>query len=273
MRTLVTGTTGYIGSNLFEAIKGWKVPFFRKDNLLDFESFAPEVIYHCAAEIYKEEEMFDSNIVLTHNLLQFAERVDAKAFIYVGSSSEYGRKAHPISEQDRLEPITIYEATKGCGSLLALSSKVPVIVARPFSVFGKNEPLRRFIPLIYRAYKEKKILRVGPGVHDFIYIDDFVRGLTICADALLSGKTQKDIVNFGTGIQYSNIQVVRTFEEVVGERLNVEIVFDKRSYDSDCWVCNPCHAREQYGFRTTTDLRKGLELYIKYREEASSTNS
>ena len=276
MKILITGESGYIGKNLAQLYlnSGNDLFYYRRNTLTeDLLRWKPEVIYHCAAEIYKEEEMFGSNVELTYSLLQLAEEAGTKAFIYVGSSSEYGRKDHPISEIDYLHPTTMYEATKGCGSLLSLSSKVPVIVARPFSVYGKNEPLRRFIPLVYEAYKQNKILRVGPGVHDFIYVDDFVWGLTICAKYLLSGKTQKDIVNFGTGIQHTNKEVVDIFEEVVGQKLKIETVSDKKQYDSNHWVCNPNYAREYYGFKATVTLREGLERYIRYREETSSENS
>ena len=276
MRILITGESGYVGKNLAQIYlsSGNDLFYYKRNNTMeDLLRWKPEVIFHCAAEIYKEEEMFSSNIELTYKLLRLAEEIKTKAFIYIGSSSEYGRKDHPMSETDYLYPTTMYEATKGCGTLLTLASKVSSIIARPFSIYGKNEPLRRFIPLIYEAYKQDKVLRVGPGVHDFIYIDDFIHGLTICAKSILSEKTQKDIVNFGTGVQYTNKEVVDIFEEVVGRKLKIEIVSDKRQYDSSRWICNPDYAREHYGFKSTVTLREGLERYIRYREETSPKNS
>jgi nucleoside-diphosphate-sugar epimerase len=167
----------------------------------------------------------------------------------------------------------MYEATKGAGSLLTLASKLPAVIARPFSVFGRNEPQRRFIPIIYNSYKTGKPLSVGPGVHDFIYIDDFVDGLEMCANGLLSGSIEKDIVNFGTGIQYTNEEVAMAFEDVVGSKLNWVRSETKKPYDSMSWVCDTTYAREKYGYKPKVDLRTGLERYIRYREETDEEDS
>lgn len=270
MKILITGSTGYIGSNLKERFKNEDLFLFKRgDSPSCIEEIKPDIIFHSAAEIYKEEEMFESNIVLTNDLLKYSERVKIKGFVYIGSSSEYGRSNKPRSELDKLNPETSYEATKGAGTLLTLASKVPSVIARPFSVYGKNEPLRRFIPLIYNSYKTGNLLKVGPGVHDFIYIDDFIEGLNFSMELLLSQKVQKDIINFGTGIQTTNEELVKAFEEVSRSKINWESSDQKKSYDSNCWVCDTTYSREKYGYKTKINLIEGLDRYIKYREEAN----
>ena len=270
LKILITGITGYVGSNLAvrcEKLGHHVIPFHRGDKFWKIREAKPDVIFHCAAEIYEKPKMFASNVELTYNLLEVAEVTQPKAFIYVGSSSEYGRNDNPMAETDRLNPQTMYEATKGCGSLLTLASNIPAIVARPFSVYGRNEPYRRFIPLIYRHYQSGELLTVGPGVHDFIFIDDFIGGLLFCMIGLLLGWTKKDIINFGTGTQYHNIEVIETFEKIVGQKLNW--TFDaslRKEYDTYNWRCDTTHATS-LGWRSETSLEKGLEMYIRYRQE------
>ena len=276
MKVLITGESGFVGKNLARACaqRGDSLFFYRRrDKPSLLEHWLPEVVYHCAGEIYDLDKMVESNVLLTNDLLRVSEKIGVKAFVYVGSSSEYGRKDHPINEKDILFPQTLYEATKGCGSLLSLASLVPSITARPFSIYGRGEPLRRFIPLIYKTYKTGEQLKVGPGVHDFIYVDDFVKGLILCAEALYSGKTYKDIVNFGTGVQYTNTEVIEIFQEIVGQKLNWIPSEDKKVYDSNSWVCDTAYAREHYGFSAETTFRTGLEQYIKFREDSTSTNT
>lgn len=275
MKILITGFNGYVGFNL--AIRcadlgNDVIPFYRGDHFWKIRSEKPDVIFHCAAEIYKEQEMFSSNVELTNYLLRTAEVANTKAFVYVGSSSEYGRKPDKMSETDYLAPETQYEATKGCGSLLTLASAVPAIVARPFSIYGKNEPYRRFIPLIYKAYQENTSLIVGPGVHDFIYIDDFVDGLIFCMNRLLSGEVRKDVINFGGGVQTHNFEIVELFEQIVGKKINWQ--FDeqlRKGYDSTSWCCDTSYA-ESIGWRAKTDLKAGLEKYVKFRQENTTTH-
>lgn len=275
MKILITGITGYVGSNLAaqcESLGYEVIPFHRGDHFWKIRAEQPDAIFHCAAEIYKEQEMFSSNVDLTHYLLCAAEAANTKAFIYAGSSSEYGRKVNKITETDYLAPETWYEATKGCGSLLTLARPVPAIVARPFSIYGKNEPYRRFIPLIYKAYQENTLLTVGPGVHDFIYIDDFVEGLLFCMERLLSGEVRKDVINFGSGVQTSNVELVELFEKIVGEKLNWK--FDeqlRKGYDTNQWCCDTTYSAS-LGWRAKTNLATGLENYIRFRQENNNKN-
>lgn len=273
MKILITGFNGYVGFNL--AIRcadlgHTVIPFYRGDHFWKIRETKPDVIFHCAAEIYKEDEMFSSNVELTYYLLKTAEVAQTKAFIYVGSSSEYGRKATQRTETDYLAPETWYEATKGCGSLLTLASRLPAIIARPFSVYGRNEPYRRFIPLIYDCYVNDTLLSVGPGVHDFIYIDDFVNGLIFSMNRILSGDTHKDTINFGTGIQTSNIELVELFEQVSGKKLNWQHSEQRKSYDSTSWCCDTRYA-DSLGWRSQTNLSEGLERYIQFRQDNPTT--
>ena len=275
VKVLITGIKGYIGSNLAircTELQHQVIPFYRGDHFWKIRETKPDVIFHLAGEIYNEQEMFSSNVELTYYLLETAKVSQPKAFIYVGSSSEYGRTGDKMAESARLNPQTMYEATKGCGSLLTLASGLPVIVARPFSVFGKNEPSRRFIPLIYQCYQQGTLLTVGPGVHDFVYIDDFVDGLVFCMNRLLSGAVNNDIINFGTGIQYHNLEVVEAFENIVGTNLNWQFSENLRKpYDSYSWRCDTAYATS-LGWRAQTSLDIGLAEYIRFRQASHAAN-
>jgi len=269
MRVALTGASGFIGRNLCAELQrtGHDVlPLARGYDAGILHGFNPEWIFHVAAEIYQEDKMFASNVSLTYALLQATADIDYKAFVYVGSSSEYGRKSKPMSETDCLSPTTMYEATKACGSLLcqavARARGKPIVIARPFSVYGMYEPEHRLIPRLFQAANTGAAIKLSHAVHDFIYIDDVVRALLLIAENPISG----DIVNLGTGTMTSNIEAALTVERATGKHIHSEVIDEKlREFDSAYWCCDPQHAVDAYKFTAGYSLNEGLCAHERRR--------
>jgi len=270
-KVLITGGHGFIATALYNKLaKSAEIfRFTRRHNLAEIIDFKPNIIFHLAAEIKKNKDMFQTNVVLTQHLLDIAKNLkDLKAFVNVGSSSEYGRKCKPISESDFLNPDTIYEATKGAASLLcrgyAQTFNLPIITARPFTIYGPNEPDYKLIPTLYNKITQSQVIDLASGIHDFVYIDDFVEGLV-----LLSQRPAKEIkgevANFGTGVQTTNSEVLTMMEILLNKKAIVKHVDKMRSYDSDCWVCDPRRTRFIYDWSASTSLEVGLKKYIESR--------
>lgn len=269
-RVAITGSSGFLGQHFLERVGGNRYLYNKGGLISNIIEYSPDYIYHFAAEIYNESEMFESNIILTQELLEAARLIpNLKAFIYVGSSSEYGRKNHPMSETDYLDPTTMYEATKGAGTLLcqayARSKGVPVVIARPFSLYGEHEPKHRFIPTIISSIKNGEKLRVSPGVHDFIHVDDFIDGLLMLAEDPKPG----EIYNFGTGVQTSNLELVHLIEKIMDKVANREMISVLHAYDSDSWVADIKKA-SLLGWKPRS-LEEGLTKVIKKIENPKNT--
>jgi nucleoside-diphosphate-sugar epimerase len=266
-KIFLTGSTGFIGSNLLNALKNDSVYCLKRgENIAVVKEFCPDVIFHVAAELYNNDSMFESNVKLTWDLLNFSKDVPYEKFIYVGSSSEYGRNNGHVKESDCLKPDTLYEATKGAGSLFCQAFSAtynkPIIIARPFSVYGIGQPKYKLMSIIYDCHKNNKEFKLSEGSHDWIYIDDFINGLLMLADKGIGG----DIVNFGTGIQSTNYEVLETFENVLKSKMNYKIVDKIRSYDSDNWVCDTSYSKDKYGFCCEYSLKDGVEKYVNYQK-------
>lgn len=265
MNIFLTGSTGFVGSNLAKRLYGHDIYCLKRGEKMSVvKRFNPDVIFHVAAELYDENKMFESNVKLTYDLLDCTKYIPYKSFVYVGSSSEYGRKNLPLKETDSLSPETMYEATKGAGSLLcqafASSYDKPITIARPFSLYGIGQQHNKLMPAIYNAHKSKKFFNLSDGVHDWIYIDDFVDGLLM----LMNGG--KDIVNFGSGIQSSNKQVLEIFEKILNTKIETVHTDKIRTYDSEHWVCDTNYAKNKYGFYCKYSLEEGIKKYVEHRE-------
>jgi UDP-glucose 4-epimerase len=57
-------------------------------------------------------------------------------------------------------------------------------------------------------------------VRDYIHIDDLSKGHVVALSKLQSLKTNYDVFNLGSGVGYSVYEVVSTYEEVLGTKLN-----------------------------------------------------
>jgi nucleoside-diphosphate-sugar epimerase len=120
------------------------------------------------------------------------------------------------------------------------------------------------IPTIYDAYKTKKVLNIVDGSHDFIHIDDVM-------DCMLNVDVKDgDVINVGTGISTSNIEVVNTFENIVQKELEYNQVQKLSDFYSERdnmeWSCDTDYAENEYQFVPKISFKKGLEKYINYRE-------
>jgi nucleoside-diphosphate-sugar epimerase len=272
MKYLITGATGFIGKSLLKRLDGNTILTigreWKHDNNVPekIKNFAPDYIIHCAAEIKDTKKTFESNILMTQWLLESTLDVNYKAFINIGSSSEYGNTDYPMVETTLLKPRTMYEATKGASTLLCMGYaneyNKPIATVRPFSVYGCNEPDHRLIPTLFRNFKNNITSNISLGVHDFIHIDDFIDGVLsvlYCEPELIKG----DVVHFGTGVQYSNLEVFNIIKSIFDIDLDytkIDNIFNK--YDSLTWVADISYAKFKYKFNPKYTLETGLkEIY------------
>ena len=267
-KILITGD-GFVSKNLRLSFSSDCFIFKRNNKISEIRDFQPDIIFHTAADLTNQDAMFDSNVKLTYDLLECLKTMSFKKFIYIGSSSEYGFVDKPIREIDRINPRTLYEATKGCGSLLCQSYAqmygLPIVIVRPFSLYGINDAERKIIPVIYKSFTENYPLKlVEDSVHDWLYINDFIRGLLTVAfsDDCIIG----DIINFGTGVQSSNLDILKLFEKIFKKSISYEKINKIRSYDNNIsWICDTTYAANQYGFKYKYSLEEGLFDYVRLR--------
>jgi len=267
MKLFITGTTGFLGRSLKEHFESRHtvVEYVRGASLTYMLNInQPDVIIHCAGEIYNADKMFSTNIGMVEEILEWVKRNKSTRMVQIGSSSEYGPVDYPTSELDRINPQNVYEATKGAATLLCQGYSrqfdLQVLVARIYSGYGANERPHRLFPTLYRAFFADVPMKLYAGVHDFIYIEDFVRGIEL---ALIKEWPNGEIINFGSGKQSTNLEVLEAWEQVTGRTAPVEY-HDKfyRTHDTKFWCCDTHYAETEYGFRTEYNLEQGIKDMI-----------
>jgi len=275
MKYLILGSNGFVGRALTERLKDEDVRIMPRDmygnyyGIKEFcELFKPDHIINCAAygnmaHQDNVDAIYQVNLNNTLTLLQATKDIDYKSLILIGSSSEYGDKSESMSELDMCETDTFYGASKVAQTYLARAFKKqfkkPISVIRPFSIYGPGEADFRFIPTIIKSIEiGEEFNLVKEPSHDWIYIEDFIDGL------LLATQKNIDILNIGSGKQYSNIEVVETLEEIAKKSASYNIIPQLRGFDTNYWVADNALLKD-LGWKQRFNLLNGLkETYERY---------
>jgi nucleoside-diphosphate-sugar epimerase len=268
MKIFVTGRRGFIAKNLIQRLEkeGHAIKSSSQgDPIVDLlTEFSPEIIIHLATEGTNPDKMMEGNILLTHTILEYCRTHPIKKLLVFGSSSEYGKKTHPLTEKDTLDPHTIYEGTKACSSLLAQSYaytyKIPTVLIRPLSIYGPNEKSHRLMTRVF----SNTLKCMNDAYHDWTYIDDFINATVKIIE--YDGGDVFDSVNIGLGIQRSNHEVIQIAEKLMGRKIQytpTEKALGQGS-DSFMWVCDPAHLITKYGFTPTITLEEGMRLHYEW---------
>lgn len=270
MKIFITGATGFVGQNLVEYYtkRGHEVYAYRRNEILRdcLEQFKPDAVINSAAEIYDPEYMFEPNIVMVQTILEYVRKCDQYCrVIQIGSSSEYGPTDHATAEDTLLKPVDFYQATKGAATLMcqgwARFFNLPVWIVRPYSVYGPGERPHRLFPRLYRAFNYDEPMTLYQGFHDFIYINDFVRGIDLVLQTwdLAPG----EIVNFGSGSQTSNFDLLDIWTKVTGntDAPVAKVAEMRKAFENNIWVCDTKKSIE-LGFDCEYSLETGIRDFL-----------
>jgi UDP-glucose 4-epimerase len=151
MNILVTGSSGYIGSNFINTFEN-KYNFFTfslQKNTIDTIDFKnTDIVLHCAALVHQKTEYdykiyHEINVDYPVTLAQKAKKNGVKHFIFISTIAVYGEDTELVTENTKCSPVTPYGKSKleAEGQLLELSDDNFIVsIVRPPMVYGKNAP-------------------------------------------------------------------------------------------------------------------------------------
>jgi UDP-glucose 4-epimerase len=260
-KVLVTGGAGFIGSATIAALQNCGHEIYAIDNLssgnrqfidlpdthffkidlLDRLELAkvvgqisPDWIVHLAAIHFipycnqHPVAAAQVNIQGTMNVLDAAKNVrNLEKVFFASTAAVYPIYDRAISETHPPAPTDMYGLSKLAGEHLMnefhLQTDIPTIVCRFFNAFGPNETNAHVIPEIQRQINAGcRTIRLGnlDPQRDFIHTADMASAIVKLLTAFDRGI---DIFNLGRGIEYSVTEVVAAFEQVLGEKIIIEV--------------------------------------------------
>ena len=170
----------------------------------------------------------------------------------------------PVDEAAPLRPGSFYGASKAAMTTHAMAlhglNGAPVVVVRPFSVYGPGAPKPMFLAEAVECAARGVVFQMTDGAQrrDFIYVTDVVRGLLAAATA--SGAVG-GVFNLGSGVSHSMRDVAQALWRVSGTTAELQIgTRPKPIGDLKETRANIDRARNILGWEPRVGLDEGLRL-------------
>jgi len=235
-KILVTGSTGFIGSNVIKKLSDYEViTDYDNSERIDLQNTkqvmkldSVDTVIHLAGKIPWRElssnEYIDNNMKCTQNILEYCGKKNVKKIIYV-SSYVYGQPKYcPIDEEHPVNPHTAYAKSKYLAEKECMDyckrSNLNLIILRPFNVYGESMRAGFLISNLINAVKSGKKLNIANkgSKRDFLHVDDFVDLILKIVDY----NSKLEIFNVGSGLSYSFEDIIRKIEKISKIKLEIE---------------------------------------------------
>ena len=224
--------------------------------------------------VQKPIEYYTNNLSSVLTLLSVMKKYNCKKLVFSSSATVYGDpEVVPITEDSKTGGTTNPYGTSKLfveqilKDLYKSDNSWDICILRYFNPIGAhssgligedpNGIPANLMPYISKvASKKLECLSVfgndydtkdGTGVRDYIHVVDLARGHVKALEKLTKEQSGLFIYNLGTGVGYSVLDMINTFEKVNNVEVNYKIV-DRRPGDiAECYS-DPTKAKEELGF-------------------------
>jgi UDP-glucose 4-epimerase len=223
-------------------------------------------------------EYYDNNVNGTLNLCNTMQEYGCKSIVFSSSATVYGEPhTSPIREDFPLSATNPYARSKLMieeilHDLYKADNSWKVVILRYFNPVGAHisgrigeDPtgipnnLMPFIAQTAVGKREKLFIfgddydtPDGTGIRDYIHVVDLAKG-HLKALEKLDKFTNVMCINLGTGIGYSVLDVVKSFEKATGKNIPYQIK-PRRAGDIARCYADTSYAKQILGWKATKDL-------------------
>jgi nucleoside-diphosphate-sugar epimerase len=252
---LITGGTGFIGSNLLRRLvhDGWNVHLISISNnprqnidLIDHRvtvhihegstegmlgivtAAQPDVVFHLASLFLSEHAFTDISRLVTSNVLFGTQLLEAMAMNEVTRIVNTGTSWQHY-ENLRYSPVNLYAATKQAFEDILLyfveARGLQAITLKLFDTYGPNDQRPKLFHLLEKSFKENSALVMSPGdqMIDLVHVDDVVQAFVMAAERLfIADVKQHEHYGVSSGFPLPLKDLVNLYCRVTGKQLPIK---------------------------------------------------
>ena len=280
----------YVAVERVEQITGKKVDFYKADirdrealnkvfsehkidSVINFAGFKA-VGESCAKPI----EYYDNNIYGVLVLIEVMREHGVKSLVFSSSATVYGNPhTVPITEDFPLSTSNPYGSTKLfieyiLKDLYKADKDFDIAILRYFNPIGAhpsgligedpNGIPNNLCPYITKVcvgklphvnvFGDDYETHDGTGVRDYIHVEDLAEGHVLAVEKLLT-KSGLFIVNLGTGVGYSVLDMIKAFSKALGKDIPY-VIGPRRPGDIAMCYADPTYAEQLIGFKAKRGL-------------------
>jgi GDP-L-fucose synthase len=301
-RILVTGGTGFLGSYVVETLRQRRVQEVFAPTREEYDlrvgaavqqmyaDLRPHIVIHLAAIVggiganrERPGEFFYDNLMMGAQVMEIARQRQVEKFVSIGTVCAYPKQTPiPFREDDLWngypeETNAPYGLAKKMllvqGQAYRQQYGFRSIFLLPVNLYGPRdhfEPrVSHVIPALIkkcldaRDTRAREIVVWGDGspTREFLYVEDAAEAIALATEKY----DGSDPVNIGSGVEISIRDLVQLIAELTGYR--GEVRWDVRQPNGQLRRhVDTSRAEQAFGFRATTDFRKGLGRTISWYE-------
>jgi UDP-glucose 4-epimerase len=311
MHIFITGIAGFLGSNLAEFyskknfkvsgcdnlvggsldnINQKKINFFKAD-CENFEMMKKiiknvDVVCHAAAYAHEGLSSFSPVLISNNNVTGSVSVFTAaiinkvKRIVYCSSMARYGNIKIPFREDDQLNPVDPYGASKVAAEnilkILARTHNIEYNIAVPHNIIGPkqkfDDPYRNVVSIMINLMLQKRspiIYGDGNQKRTFSDIEDCI----YCLDKLITDPSIfSQVVNIGPDEEFITInELYHLLCNKLKFNLEPKYLEDRPNEVKEA-TCSADKARKILGYKTNISLNNSLDKIIDYIKKKGPKN-
>lgn len=286
MKALITGSCGFIGSSIADALleeghevvgiddlsTGQEANWPRdarltigdiRDPFRLFETRSSgkfDVVFHCAAS-YKDRADWERdasvNVLGTINVVREAQRSEAK-LIYFQTSLCYGAEpASPVTLDAPLNPRGSYAVSKTAGERYIFDSGIPFVSLRLANIYGPRN-LSGPVPAFFQRLSKGQPCTVVNSRRDFVYIDDL---LQVAVKAATQGR---GVYHVSSGRDVAIIELYWAIAQAMRIDAPEPEIIPRGPDDVATLLLAPDETFAEFGWTARTPLVYGIGEAVRY---------